>query len=125
MSNVKTGRVSDVILESLNRFHEAKNTGALNRNELSELIIKIGDLFANKVKQGKVSSEDIENVESFLYGFDGKNASNYFSIEHSNLDVAKRTFEEGVDFALQELQDKRLAASPKESDYRKIYQKVA
>ena len=46
-------RVSDNILDSFNRFYEAKLSGALKRDELSKLLVSVGDLFANKIKQGK------------------------------------------------------------------------
>ena len=42
-------RKSDEIFNSLNRLNVAKQTGGLKDTELSNLIISIGDVFANKV----------------------------------------------------------------------------
>ena len=52
-------RKSDAIFSSLNRLHNAKQSGALMRDEFSKILVSVGDLFANKIKQGKVAEEEI------------------------------------------------------------------
>ena len=105
-------RVSDGIFESFNRFHDAKQTGALRRDELSKLLVTVGDLFANKIKQGKVSKEEIESLESHLTGFVGENSDKYFAFPHEDLKMAAKSVLEGNDFALQTVEQRYQAAKP-------------
>ena len=69
----------DVILDSLNRFHDAKLSGGLKEEELSNIIIPTGDVFANKVKKGKVNDETIESYKLLLSQFLGPNKDKYFA----------------------------------------------
>ena len=71
--------ISSDIFNSLNRLNDAKQSGSLQDTELSSLIISIGDVFANKIKQGKVTEEEIESANLHLSGFTGKNKDKYFS----------------------------------------------
>lgn len=102
MSGRSISRPSNDVLESLNRFYEAKLTGAVNPHEFPEILIRVGDLCANKAKQGKMSTDDIESVQDLVGSFTGKNADNYFSIKHEGLPEAAATFTEGMDMALME-----------------------
>ena len=99
-------RKSDEIFNSLNRLNIAKQTGGLDDTELSNLIVSIGDVFANKVKQGKVSEDEIESACIHLSGFEGKNGDKYFAFPHKDLDRASKSFIEGVYMAKDEA-DKR------------------
>lgn len=119
-------RVSDSIFDSFNRFHEAKSSGALRRDELSKILILVGDLFANKIKQGKVSKEEIESLESHLSGFNGENSDKYFAFPHEDLKVAAKSVLEGNDFALQSVEQRMQAAQPvMEADsYERTFRKL-
>ena len=127
MMSIVNDRTSDVILNSLNRLYDAKLSGALNEEELSKLIVLVGDLFANKINQGSVSNDEIESIESFLSGFTKANKDNYFNFNHKDLDRASKMFIEGVYVASSELEQKRELSSPVlDSDsYSRTYRKVA
>ena len=112
MSGRSISRPSNDVLESLNRFYEAKLTGAVNPREFPEILIRVGDLCANKAKQGKMSTDDIESVQSLISSFTGKNADNYFSIKHEGLPEAAATFIEGMDMALMERERVKGMAEP-------------
>lgn len=99
-------RTSDVILNSLNRMHDAKISGAMSPDELSKIIVLEGNLFASRIKQGKTTLDEIESAESFITGFLGKNKDNYFNNKHVDLDKSARIFLEGDFVALEELDRK-------------------
>lgn len=105
-------RKSEIIFDSLNRLNTSKQTGGLKDTELSNLIVCIGDVFANKIKQGKVTVEEIESAESYLTGFIGENKDKYFSYPHRDLDRAAKSFFEGNDFAKEELEQRNQYAQP-------------
>ncbi len=87
-------RPSDEFLNSYNRLYQAKLTRVLDSNEFSNLIILCGDLYANKIRQGKVSEEQTDDFIAQLPSPD------YFTYPHSNISRAKNTVVEGVDMAL-------------------------
>lgn len=89
-------RVSNVILESLNRMPDAKQNGVLGPYELSDIIVLEGDLFANKIRQGKVSVDEQESAEAFVIGF---NSDKYFEYHHKGMNRAGKAFLEGDFFA--------------------------
>jgi hypothetical protein len=105
-------RKSDVILNSLNRLHDAKQSGALVRDEFSKILVSVGDLFANKIKQGKVREDEIESVEAHLTGFVAENNDKYFSFPHTELDRASKTVLESIDFARQAVEKRNEYAQP-------------
>ena len=49
---------------SMNRLHDAKITGALKEDELSKLLILENKFFANLVRRGKRSEEDVEAYDN-------------------------------------------------------------
>lgn len=125
--DVKTSeRKSDVIFNSLNRFYDAKLSGGLKEDELSKVIVLIGDLFANQIKHEKQTEDNIESFESYLDGLDGPNAGIYFAHIHKNLDGAVKSVLEGNDFAKQELEQRREYAQPVMSadSYTKTFRKL-
>ena len=110
---VATGnRPSDVIFESLNGFNSRKNAGVLKGTEFSNLIVQIGDLFANKVKQGKVNEDIIDSFETHLTQFMGENKDNYFAYPHEELERGTKIALESVDFAKEEVQKRNVSAQP-------------
>ena len=113
-------RISDVIWDSFNRLHDAKLCGALKSNELASLLEKIGNVFANTIKQGKVREEGIEDFEKELLSED------CFTLKHDNLNNAKRAIQEGNDFAMQELEQKQEYAKPvlDAESYTKTFKKL-
>lgn len=100
------GRQSDEIFEILNQMHDAKNSGVLSPDQLSKVIVLEGNLFANKIRQGRVSQDEIESAEAFVTGFIGKNRNNYFNNKHVDLDKSAKIFLEGNFVALEELSRK-------------------
>jgi len=119
-------RKSNVILDSLNRLHDAKQSGALVRDEFSKILVYVGDLFANKIKQGKVTEDEIESVEAHLTGFTGENSDKYFSFPHEDLDRASKTVLESIDFARQAVEKRNEYAHPvMEADsYERTFKKL-
>jgi len=94
---VKTTDMSNNILESLNRFHDAKLTGTVTEKEFPEMISKVWMLFVNNLKHGKVSSGEIESMEALL---PGKGANEYFTIKHKGLEEVTATAKKSVYIAL-------------------------
>ena len=105
-------RKSNTILSSLNRLHDAKLSGALTRDEFSKILVSVGDLFANKIRQGKVTEDEIESVEAHLTEFTGDNSDKYFSFPHEDLDRASKTVLESIDFAKQAVDKRNEYAQP-------------
>lgn len=105
-------RPSDVILKSSVRLLEAKRTGAITEDEFADLLVKIGDLHANKIRQGKAIMDEVEEVEDYIECLIGKNGNNYFSYNHKGLDVAAKKFLEGDFVALQEVEKRENQAKP-------------
>ena len=92
-------------------MHDAKLSGALRADEFSKTIIYISDLFANKIKQGKLNDEEIESAETYLTGFVGENKDKYFSLQHDDLDRAAKIFLEGNAIALETIQERNISVS--------------
>ena len=113
-------RVSDVIWDSFNRLHDAKLSGSLKSTELASLIEKVGSVFANTIKKGKVSEEGIEDFEKELI------SENVFTIKHDNLANATKAIQEENDFAMQELEQKQEYAKPvlDAGSYEKTFRKL-
>lgn len=108
MISIVKDRPSDVILSSLNRFYDAKLSGAVTKEELATIISDIGDLFANKIKQGNVHPDEIESIETYIEGLN----KNYFNLGHEGIDRASKTFLEGDYVALQELESRQIQSAP-------------
>lgn len=106
-----TNRPSDLILESLNGFSERKKKNVYNKEELHDMIVLFSNLFANKIKQGKVSVEDIESVENYVSTFLGIHKNDYFINEHEKLAEAAKTVLEADAMALEYLRQKEVTAS--------------
>lgn len=105
-------RMSNVILDSLNRMNDAKLSGAMSPDEFSKIIVLVGNLFANKIKQGKVESDQVDSFESFLTGFMGPNKDKYFDYPHIDLDKATNMVLQGNSFALSELERRKEFSNP-------------
>ena len=119
-------RKSNIILNSLNRLNTVKQNGALTRDEFSKILVSVGDLFANKIRQGKVSEEEIESLEAHLTGFIGENSDKYFSFPHEDLERASKTVLESIDFARQAVEKRNEYAQPvMEADsYERTFKKL-
>ena len=117
-----TDRTSDVVLNSLNRLYEAKLNGVLDKDEFSKIIVLTGNMFANKIKQGKITNDEIDQVESYIIGLD----KHYFSNAHDDLDKASKIFLEGDYVALESLNTRKLSAQPifSEEEYNKGFTKL-
>jgi len=124
--NRSIDRPSDAILKASVRLLEAKRTGAITNNEFADLIVKIGDLYANKIRQGKAILEEVEEVEDYIECLISKNGNNYFSYAHKGLDVAAKKFLEGDFVALQEIEKRKIQSKPllDEQDYVKGFKKI-
>ena len=112
MRGSSTSRLSDEIFESLNRLYEAKLTGAAKSQEFPDILIRVGDLCANKVKQGKMTSDVTASIQDLMRSFTGENANNYFSDYHEGLSEAANTFIEGINMALLERERLKKMAEP-------------
>lgn len=89
--------VTNDLLDRLNRIYYGKLSGGLASTELSEELIKVGDLIANCIRNGKISNiETIKEMESHLPN------SKFFKFNHEELSKAVKTFIEGNAFALSE-----------------------
>lgn len=105
-------RKSNVILDSFNRFYDAKKSGAISPDELSKIIVLTGDLFANKISKGEVGKEEINQTESLISEFIEPNKDNYFNIKYDDLDKATKMFLEGDFFALEKYEERSKKSSP-------------
>ena len=119
-------RKSDVIFNSLNRIYDAKLSGALKETEFSSIITSIGDIFANKVKQGNVNNEDIESYESHLTQFLGENRDKFYNHPHKDLDVAAKKTLQSIDLSKAEFDKRSSYANPvmSEDSYEKTFRKL-
>ncbi len=99
MNNVNSlnsnGNLTDSILQSLNRMHDAKRSGTLSRDEFANLIRKIGKLYTGVIKNGKSNGEDIERMEAWL-----PESNEMFDGKHNNLPEASKSFKEDIFTAL-------------------------
>lgn len=110
MTSIIKDRQSDVILNSLNRLKDAKDTDSLMETEFADLLILIGDLNANQIRRGLVSKEEVETRESYL-----PSTSDYFKRNHKDIARARKIFLEGDDIALQEANKRTMMAGPVQS----------
>lgn len=84
--NMKTTeRLSDTVLQLINRMNSAKDTGTLQGDELAKIEILEGKLFANLVRMGKRTEEDAEDFENLMPKM------NLFNNNHNGLDFAYET----------------------------------
>ena len=120
--NIVKERPSDLILNSLNRLYDAKLSGALKNDELSKIMILEGDMFASKIKQGKINVDEVESFESFISGFTKDTKDNYFSYQHTDLDRAAKMILEGNDMALE--QGLRYSQTVESPNYTKGFRKL-
>lgn len=105
-------RKSDVIFYSLNGLHGRKISGTLGKNEFSDTLITIGDIFANLIKKGKISDEVIESYESHVTQLLGENRDKYFTHQHDGLERAGKANLEGIYFAKEEQEKRNAYAQP-------------
>ena len=111
--DVKAGMSNtDLVFESLNRIHDAKLSGALKETELSNNLILTGDIFANKIKQGKVSDDVIDSYKEYISQFLRPNKDKFFAFPHKDLDVATKTNYESIEFAEEEKEKRNLYSQP-------------
>ena len=109
-------RPSDALLNILNQFSVAKRNGVQDKEALAKMIILEGALFANKIKEGKVTIDEIESAEAFITGFARGNKDEYFKINHKELDTAAKSFLEGDYVALEELEQRNGLSQVVEQD---------
>ena len=100
MSTIDTP--SNIILDSLNRIHYGKLTGGLSSTELSEEIIRIGDLISNNIRNGKIS--DYEVLKETINGHIPN--KNYFRFPHKDLEVASKTVSESLEMSISEREER-------------------
>ena len=58
------GTLTNEFFDSLNRLHDAKLTGALKKDEYSKLLIFEDKFFANLVRKGLKTEEDVQTYET-------------------------------------------------------------
>lgn len=94
-------RTSNVVLDSLNRIHYGKLTGGLSKKEFSDEIIRVGDLIANNIRNGKFTSlELLKEIKGHVPN------KNYFKFPHEDLEVANVTFDESIEMAISEREER-------------------
>ena len=121
-----SGRKSDEILNSLNGLHDRKLNGTLVYTEFSDNIINVTDLIANNIKLGKMSEEEIEDVEILLTHLVSENSDKYYSFPHGDLKRAGKTALESIDFAKDEMEKRNQFAQPvmDADSYAKTFRKL-
>ena len=88
-----TERPSDTALNGANRINEAKLNNVLQKDELTEEVILIGDIYANGLQNNKVA-EDPESFKSFIPN------TNPFKFPHKGLEEAAKTVNQSIDAAI-------------------------
>jgi len=88
MTGIVKDSLSNEFFDSLNRIHDAKNSGALQSSEFSKLLILENKFFANMVRKGLKTEEDVETYENHLmpvgeYPHDDLNVA-FSSIKQAN-----------------------------------------
>ena len=87
------------LLDYNNYLHETKNNlENLERGNdtLAKCVLLCGELFANKIKKGMVTEEEVESFEVLLP------TEEMFSYNHKDLDLAVKMVKEGNSMALNE-----------------------
>ena len=85
------------LLDYINYLHETKNNLENLENgsdTLAKCIVLCGELFANQIKKGKFSQEEIESFEALLP------AEEMFAYDHKDLDLAVKSVKEGNAMAI-------------------------
>ena len=59
-----SGTLTDEFFTLMNRVHDAKLTGSLKEEELSKLLILENKFFANLVRRGQRTEQDVETYEN-------------------------------------------------------------
>lgn len=89
-----TERPSDLLFEYTKVLSQQKLSGVVQDDLLSKILILEGDFIANKVKQGKLSGDEIESVRTLIP------QGNYcFSYPHKFIENATKTVNESIDMA--------------------------
>lgn len=91
------------LLDYTNYLHETKdNFDNLKdgSDTLSKCVVLCGELFANQIKKGKVSQDDVESFEALLP------SEKMFGYNHKDLDFAVGIVKEGNSMALNEHETK-------------------
>lgn len=111
--------LTNTILKEINRIHDAKLSGALKSDEFAKTIMMESKLFANLIKFGKKSEEDVDSYESLI-----PKSSKYFSINHKYLKEAFDYTKESNTDALMQRENWDKQSQPVESYYKGL-KKVA
>ena len=98
MTSIVKETPSNTFFESIERFEVAHRTGALVGDELSKILISLGNVYSNLVRRGLRTEEQAEDFLNQIPN--GKwNAFNY---PHKGQDVAYKTIEQDITAALYE-----------------------
>ena len=98
-----TNRPSDLLCEYTKLLHQQKLSGVVQNDLFSKILILEGDFLANKVKQGKLSEDEIESVRALFPSNDS-----YFSIKHENIEKANKTMNESIDMACAYMEERNV-----------------
>ena len=108
MTSIVKETPSNTFFESIERFETAHRTGALVGDELSNIVILLGSIFANKVRKGLRTEEQAEDFLNQIPN--GK--WNSFSYPHKEQDTAYKTVEQDINAALYEQEKINNQAQP-------------
>ena len=104
------------LLDYNNYLHETKNNFEnLERGSdtLAKCVVLCGELFANKIKKGKITEVEIESFESLLP------TEEMFAYNHKDLDLAVKMVKEGNSMALNQYES-TFGMANKEKGLKKI-----
>ena len=90
---------SDLVWDKYNRLYDAKLNGSLKNDELSELMILVGESFVSNIKQGKTEEDEVRSFQDYVSGFTKENKDNYFNFKHADLDRAAKIIINDSDYA--------------------------
>ena len=79
--NFSDKRPSDITFDSINRLHDSKLSGAIQENELSDLVVDLSKYFSYLVSKGEKTEEDVDAFESLIPG-------EYAFNDQKDLDIA-------------------------------------
>lgn len=101
--NLKDSSISNSLLDYVNYLHETKTSYETLKNgndALAKCEVMCAELYANKIKKGEVSQDDIESFEALLP------TSDMLVYKNNNLDLARNIIKENNAVALTEYETK-------------------
>ena len=115
MTNIVKDRPTDIFFDLINYNLEAKENNVSKGDEFPKALLILGDLAANRIKQGKMTQDDIDNIEAYMTCFTGPYKDHYLSRSYPELERTAKTVLEGIYVASEVLDRRNIQASPVQS----------